>query len=451
MNNFGRVLLALFLLGLAGRDVFSQEREKVQFPLSGWFGTRFMSTINDGSLTDYSVMISSLNVKFEYNIKPWLSFKTTGAGLINYGTKKLLIQDPTTGSGPLFESNLWHPRNMVGTTEFTLPEFSLTFKHKSHSLEVGRFVKKTPLINGEKWPFPNAMQGIWYDVTTSNDLTFQAGFVNRISSRFIGEFQKLGNSIGQAGVGVGLDGNKSQYYQVTKSDFLGVVNVAWHNQDKFKIQLWDYFLENISNTVFIESTVRLSEENGLFFSGQVIFQHRVGNGGNPDPELTYFTQRNSNALGFQLSKKSKRNVFELNFNRIGSVGRILIPREWGVEPFYTLIRRTRMEGASDATSLLLKYQRKLERDYGGFQLKSSIGSYNFANPINEFSKNKYLQPSFISVEMAIKFVPKEFMKGASLELGMLHRFLNQNIENDPKYIINRVDFTHIDVIFSYSL
>jgi len=446
----GKLLFALLLLGLFGGDVFSQEQNKDQFPLSGRFGTRFMSTINDGTLTDYSVMISSLNVKFEYDISKWLSFKTTGVGLLNYGTDNLLVQDPSTGSGPMFEANLWHPRNMTGRSEFSLPELSLTFKFKSQTLEVGRFVKDTPLIKGEKWAFPTAMQGLWYNLKASKKWQFQAGLINQISSRFIGEFQKLGNSLGRANNGIGLDGSTSRYINATTSDYLGIVNASWTKEGQFKINVWDYFLENISNTLLVESDIVLSEEIGLTLSALMIFQSRVGDGGNSNPDLRYFVSKNSSSFGLRLNKRINKNTLSLNFNRITGAGRMLIPREWGVEPFYTMQRRTRTEGTGDVTSVNVRYQRTIVKEYGSFKINSSLASHNLANPISSFENNKYEQPSNINLDFALKFSPVKRLKGASLELFVIHRFLNQDIENELKYVINRADFTHFDLIFNYS-
>ena len=450
MSSFWKTILVLLIFSIQGNNVFGQEKETAFLDFSGRFVTRGMTTLNAGELTDYGVVVSSLDLKIVYKPADWLFIKTTGAGLINYGTNNLLITDPITGSGPMYESNLWHPRNMTGTSEFILPELSLLFNHKSHSLEVGRFVKNTPLIKGEKWPFPTSLQGLWYNLETKKGWKFQAGLVNRIASRFIGEFQKLGNSIGQANVGVGLDGNKSLYYQNTSSDYLGIFNVTWQKQDEIKVQFWNYYVENISNSMFLETTIQLSKENGLSLSAQGLLQQRIGDGGNANPDLRYFTDKHSNSFGLRLDKKGKSDLIELNFNSIGSAGRVLLPREWGVEPFYTLQRRARIEGSGNATSVMLKYQRIVANEKRRFVLTSSIGSHSLTNPKEDYAANKYTQPSNVNLDFAVKYVPLHVLKGASLELFVLHRFLNEDIANEPVYIINRVNFTQFDLTFNYT-
>jgi hypothetical protein len=450
MKIFGSAFFVLLLFSTTGRELFSQEKDKEHFDLSGRFVTRGMSTFNENDLTNYSIMVSHLNLKMVYSPNSWLSFKMAGVGLVNYVTDNLLVIDPTTGFGPIYEANLWSPRYMSGTSEFMLSETSATFKLKRHSLEIGRFVKDTPIMNGEKWPFPNALQGLWYKMQQSNKIQLQFGLINRIASRFSGDFLWMGESIGQAGWGVGLDGNLSQYYMATSSDYLGILNFSWESKKGLKLNIWDYHLDNISNTLFLETDVLLSPEKQLSFSAQAIIQSRIGEGGNANPDLRYFTDEQSYSFGFRLKKKFEQSSLELNYNRITGNGRMLMPREWGVEPFYTLQRRTRLEGASGATSLVARYNQAIIKSYGEFNFSTSAGLHDLANPRIDYAENKYFQPSNVNLDLAVKFSPVKHLKGASLELFLMHRFLNQDIENEPEYIINRVNFTQIDITFNYT-
>ena len=90
------------------------------------------------------------------------------------------------------------------------------------------------------------------------------------------------------------------------------------------------------------------------------------------------------------------------------------------------------------------------KNSGEFSFSTSTGLHYLANPTVDHAKNKYLQPSNVDLDLAVKFSPTKQLKGASLELFLMHRFLNQDIENEPKLIINRVNFTQIDITFNYA-
>jgi hypothetical protein len=425
-----------------------EAQEKKEKIISGQVTTRYMQTSNKGELEDFSIMVSWAKVNVDHKFNNWLSFGASGMGLLNYGTVNIEKRDLTTGSGPIYEGNLWNQRVMDGTSEFSLPEFHLDFTFGDHFFSIGRFVQNTPVLNAEVWPFPNAMEGLWYKYQPALGVHLEFGLIDRIAPRFSGQFVDVGQSIGVGGVGVGTDGLPSRYRNNTSSNYMAILNGAITIEKGVSFEVWNYMAENVNNTLVIESKFDLNEAKDLKLAVQFIRQDRLGDGGNADPALRYFADANANELGFSLSKTMNKNEFTLNFTRIGDQGRLLLPRDWGVEPFYTFQRRNRIEGMRDATKLMFKWQSTFSRDNYDFKVYSSLAQSWNQSPTQP-EDNKYLAPSTLNWDASIKYVPKQKLKGFTAELFMAYRFLTDKDNDLPIYTINRANFLHSDLIVSY--
>ena len=144
-----------------------------------------------------------------------------------------------------------------------------------------------------------------------------------------------------------------------------------------------------------------------------------------------------------------RNLIQFNFSRVLDQGRLQLTRDWGIEPFYTLQRRTRIEGTRNATVLMAKWLQQWKNDHGQFRWFSSV-SRSWLPFAGEAPSNKYRQPSYAHVDFAFKYAPKTFAKGFSAELYSAYRFLAADIGEDKRYLINRADFFHTDIILTYN-
>jgi hypothetical protein len=407
-----------------------------------------MQTTNQGDLEDFSILVTWVKPTFHYRFTDWLSIHGSTVILLNYGTNSIKKRDLATGSGPIYEGNLWNQRLMDGSIASSLPELHLDFTFGSHFFRIGRFLENTPAINAEPWPFPNAIEGIWYKYERASGLKLQLSLIDRIAPRFGEDFFDVGNSIGTGGVGVGLDGLPSKYRNNVNSNYMSILNLALPIRQGISLEFWNYQVEAVSNTLFIESKFNLDKEKGLKLAVQYIRQDQLGNGGNDNPALRYFTDAKANSVGFSLLKIMKQNEFSLNFTRIGDQGRLLLPRDWGVEPFYTFQRRHRVEGMRDLTALMFKWQTNIEKEKQDFKIFSSIAK-TWARPPSEPENNKYQLPSNLNWDVSIKYIPKQKLKGISAELFMAYRFLTDMESDLPIYTINRANFFHSDLIVSY--
>ncbi len=416
--------------------------------LSGLFRTRYMRTDNRGDLTNYSVWVSFGYLKYEHKFNDWLSLGAQGNGLVNFGIDNITKRDPLTGAGPIYEGNLWNQNRMEGGHEFALPQLYATLNFDKHKITLGRFLRDTPAINAEVWPFPNALQGIWYEFDPNEKLKVQFGGIHQIAPRFTGRFEGIGESIGQVGTGVGVDGNPSGYPGNVDADFLAIANVNVEISEKLSLDVWNYFADNISNSLLIEPTLKFDE--GFNLKTILIYQRRVGDGGNANPSLRYFSSSSATYYGLRLEKKQNADLFQLNFSRISDDGRLLLPREWGKEPFYAFQRRTRVEGFQDVTTIMGKWQRNWDDENRNMRFYTSLSWSSLPNP-NDALRSKLKVPSNIHLDTSLKYEPKTSgFKGFSAEVYTAYRFLNDEIGGDESLRINKVDIFHLDLILSYS-
>lgn len=425
----------------------AQEKEPRLYS-TNLLSTRFMQTTNQGTAEDFSILVTWIKPTFHYRITDWLSIHGASVVLLNYGINSIKKRDAATGEGPIYEGNIWNQRLMSGSIASSLPELHLDFSFGAHFFRIGRFVENTPAINVEAWPFPNALEGIWYKFEQEQGLKIQLGLIDRMAPRFGEDFFDIGNSIGVGPIGVGLDGLPSQYRGNVNSNYMSILNLAFPITQGMTLAFWNYQVEEVSNTLFVETKLDLNKEKGLKLAVQYIRQDQLGDGGNIDPMLSYFTDKQANSFGWSISKSLKTHEFSLNFTRIGNQGRLLLPRDWGVEPFYTFQRRHRVEGMRDLTALMFKWQTNIEKEKHDFKIFSSI-AHTWAKSPAKPENNKYQLPSNLNWDASIKYMPKGKLKGISAELFMAYRFLTDMDSDLPIYTINRANFFHSDVIVGY--
>uniref|UniRef100_UPI004048998B hypothetical protein n=1 Tax=Roseivirga sp. TaxID=1964215 RepID=UPI004048998B len=250
----GAILLSLSLI--------AQEKEPRLYA-TNLLTTRFMQTTNQGTAEDFSILVTWIKPTFHYRFTDWLSIHGASVVLLNYGTNSIKKRDAVTGNGPIYEGNLWNQRLMNGSVASSLPELHLDFSFGAHFFRIGRFVETTPAINVEAWPFPNALEGIWYKFDKENGLKFQLGLIDRISPRFGEHFFDVGNSIGTGPIGVGSDGLASQYRGNVNSNYMSILNLTFPIKQGITFSFWNYQVEEVSTTLFAEAKFDLNKEKGL--------------------------------------------------------------------------------------------------------------------------------------------------------------------------------------------
>lgn len=440
-KGFTILFLSILVVGL-------KAQEENPFKVRSTIGLRYMSTHNRGDLEDFNAVVGFGQIKADYQLKPWLSFSGQLNGVFLPSTSGLEKRDATTGKGPLFESNLFNLRTMSGQSEFALPILNAQFNLEGHILTAGRFLRNVQAFHPEQWPFPNALEGIWYENYTAENTSWQLAYVHKAMPRFSGDFETIGNSIGVAGVGVNTDGSPSGYRNNVNSKALVVGNYNRLFNQNFSLDVWDYFVEGVMNTLLIEPSFYLPDGEWNL-SLKTLIQSKIGEGGNADELLRYKTDRLALYLGFRVEKRLSSSVLQFNLTRITDDGRFLMPREWGYEPFYTFQKRNRIEGARDVIGLMMKWKKSWSDEKLKYQFSTSAGQ-NFMPEVTDYLRNKYQTPSTLNLDAELKVQPVKWMTGLTAEVLLVYRFLTDDSNIEDKHLINQADFLHTDIRLYYS-
>lgn len=443
---YSRSLLAIVLCCLSFLAT-AQEQEN-SLKVKGSLSSRYMSTNNEADLADFNTAVAFGHLKFDYKTKSWLSFSAQFNGLFIPSTKGVEKRDAQTGMGPIYEAGLFNLRTMDGNSEFTLPILNVQIELVGHFITVGRFLKDSQIFRTEQWPFPNALEGVWYENYTAEKASWQLAYIHRLATRFSGNFEFVGESIGVAPTGLDENGSPSLYRGNIDSKTILVSNYNRLFGNDFSIDFWNYYVNNVTNTVLIEPKLNLSESS-ITFSAKAIYQVKVKDGGNANQDLTYQSDDQAFYFGARVEKLLDKGSLQLNFSRITDDGRMLLPREWGIEPYYTFQRRTRIEGTSDAWAVMLRWENSCSNAGGKYRFYTSV-AHNEMPDVADFKRNKYHLPSHVHWDASLKFQPTKILNGLSAEVLMAKRFLTADVNGDLSAIINRADFFHFDFILNYS-
>jgi len=421
---------------------------QAQVGVSGAFKSRYIRTANKGSLADFSGAVSYGYLKYQKKANEWLSIGGQVNGLLHYGLDNITKRDAQTGAGPIFEANLWNPRYLDGRFAGVLSQLYADLNFGDHTFTIGRFLRQTPIINPEPWPFPNAMQGIWYQYNEKR-FKFQLGVIDQISPRFTGRFDNIGETIGLAATGINESGLPSTYTGNVDSDYLLVSNFNIQLNEQFSIDAWNYYVDNVFNTFLIEPSLKFDGE--LTLKGMFIYQSRVGNGGNDNAALSYVSEgTNAVYFGLRAEKKFGNSALQFNVSVIGHDGRLQLPREWGLEPFYTFQRRTRVEGQRSVTSLMAKWTSNWEKEKSNTTFFTSVGWHKTPAP-EDVVKNKLGLPPHLHWDASVKYAGKRGgVNRFSAELYLAIRSLTGSELTNESFRINRADFFHSDLILAYT-
>lgn len=441
-----KVLIIFTVFTLTTIVLLAQDEKP--FKTKGTVAIRYMSTNNSLELADFNAFVGHGHFKASYELKPWLSFSGQVNGVFVPSTKGLKKRDFITGSGPIYEANLFNLRTMSAHSEFALPILNAQINHNGHMVTLGRFIKNAQAFHPEQWPFPNALEGIWYENYKAENTSWQLAVIHKAMPRFSGDFETIGNSMGVAGFGVNPDGSPSGYRNNVNSNALIVGNYNRLFSSNFSVDIWDYFIEGVMNTLLVEPKMHFPER-GLNLSMKGLIQTKVGEGGNSNEQLRYKTDPFAIYLGLRVEKQIGLNTFQLNFTRITDDGRLLMPREWGFEPFYTFQKRTRIEGSRDVLSIMAKWIKNWSSEDLQFEFISSLGK-NHLPRASDYARNKYQVPSHVHIDAELSVQPLKKLTGLVGEILVAYRFLSENLNGDESLRINQADFFHTDIRLTYS-
>jgi hypothetical protein len=417
----------------------------------GSFRIYFMATDNAGDLSDYYALAAGGGLHFRSS--PFHGFSFGIGGLFNYnlGSSDLSAKDPRTGALDRYEIGLFDVKDPKNRRDLDrMEEFWLRYQWKKSQITLGQQSVQTPLVNYQDGRMrPTAETGLWVEENDLKNTKIEGGWLWKISPRSTVEWFTVGESIGLYPKGLNPDGTGSGYPENLKSAGIGLLGITRQVGRHTRVQVWNQYVENIFNTVFVQADYArpLTNEHTLLLGFQAIHQDALAQGGNEDASKTYFQKgAQSNVIGMQAGWQRRGWQALAAYTRVTADGRFLSPREWGREPFYTFMSRERVEGSGDSHSLTgrVNWQTKhkklrIEAAYGHFYLPD----------VTRFALNKYAFPAFRQFDFDVRYAFGGMFEGLRAQFIYVWKGRIGEVYGNDKLVINRVNMSHFNFILNY--
>ncbi len=417
----------------------------------GHFRYFFMLTDNERGLTDYYANAAGGGIKYETARFHGFSFGLSGFFIFNTGSSNFAKPDTTTGQYNRYEIALFDiedPNNKKDINR--LEEFHLTYNYRNSRIIFGRQLLNTPFINLQDGRMrPTIAEGIWMESAPSKKIKLEGGWLYALSPRGTTRWYSTAKSIGVYSQGVNADGSKSDYANNLGSRGVFIIGGHYAAGNQIRLQAWNVFAENIFNTAMLQADFTASLKNNQFFfaAAQVIRQDAVHDGGNNNAAKAYF-EKGGKSISFGLKAGWKNKLWEasINYNRITSIGRYLMPREWGKEPFFTFLQRERNEGFGDVHALMARIDRSLPEQ----RIKISLAAGYYRMPdIKNYRLNKYGLPSYCHINSDIHYTFAGKLKGLEAQVLLTAKVKEGATYGDKKYEFNKVNMVQYNFILNY--
>lgn len=445
--------IVLFLTIFVNLQLSAQEKEKKSYygNLSGQWRNFYMHTDNTEALTDYEALATGGHLKYEYRFSNNFELGVAGYTSWNLGIQDLNVPDAQTGKKSRYEEGLFDRLDLEDRSVFILGELYASYQKNGHLAKLGRMKFGSPLVNGQDGRMiPTLFQGLHYSYNKPDKTRVQLAAFNAIAPRSTGEFFTIGRSLGTYPIARNNDGYGSQYdNNNTDSDFLMIANLDQKISPSIKIEIWNYFIENVSNSFYLKPTYKV---NGNFnIQGEWLHQTKINNGGNDLDSLSYFQDNSSDLLGLKLQYNwAKRNSVSLAYNRILPGGKFLFPREWGREFIFSFQKRERSEGVADKHALVAYYDQNFEILKESLQVRSIFSLGRHWNPsVLDPAANKYAMPGYTQINLDLFFGFKKW-KNLKPELLLVQKFAENDIPDNPNFYFNKVDMFQLNFVLNYN-
>jgi hypothetical protein len=411
-----------------------------------------MFTHNQERLSDYYANAASVGVGYTSpSVKGWQAAMRMYS-IANIGSSDLSKPDPVTGASNRYEIGLFDIQQPGSRQAFTrLEELYLQYSWKESKIRYGKMVLNTPFINPQDGRMrPTAAEGLWTEINPGKRLKLESGWLFRMSPRSTTGWYPVARSIGLYPVGLSRDGRPAQYRGNLQSRGVGLLGITARFPHT-TVRVWNVLVENIMNTTLVQAEYRrpvFGADQYLLAGGQLIRQDGLGNGGNDDPDKSYFPRRGvSTGMSYRLEYTSGRFSTNINYSRITPQGKFLMPREWGREPLYTFLPRERNEGAGDVQAVSLNVQYQLK---SGIKTALGIGQYRMPD-VTDYSLNKYSIPSYRQFNADIRYAFRGVLSGMDLQVLYVYKQGTRNHYENLRSVINQVNMGNLNLVLNYRI
>jgi hypothetical protein len=413
--------------------------------------TYLSGTVNQGDLTDYHAVGIGAGIGYETPIfLKHFQVGLSGFFMFNLLSSDLSKVDPKTKQPNRYEVGLFDIEQPEDHEDLDRLEelYIKTYLSKKTFVKIGRQIPNSPFVNPQDGRMrPTLTEGAVLEIQEWKNLKLQAEYLWRVSPRSTVRWFSVGESVGVYPVGVNLEGNPSMYKNNIESKGIGIVG-AKYNLKRWNIEVWDNYFHNVLNTLQLkmEWKSEVIRNKNWLVGGQYIQQNNSGNGGNEEIEKSYLnTNKGSSVISARIGRQSEKFDWFLNGTRITAKGRYLMPREWGREPFYTFLPRERNEGLGDLSAVSLNAFFKPKK---GIKVELSGGYYHLPD-VKNFELNKYGMPTYTQVNFGLTYQFDHYLKGLNALLLVVRKDEIGNTYENDRYVFNKVNLTHLNLIFNY--
>lgn len=418
--------------------------------LHGHFRNFTTVTKNAPGLTDYYANATGGGIKYETALFKRIQLGVSGFFVFNTGSSDLTKRDEKTKQLSRYESSLFDVADPANKNDLDrLEELYLKYSFKNSHLIFGKQLINTPFINMQDGRMrPTEVQGIWVKFNGSSSTKVEGGFLYKISPRSTVKWYTTGESIGIYATGVNANGSKAQYAGNVASTGIALFGISRAITTNLKIQLWEQYVENIFNTAMaqLDYSHQMASGSKIFGAYQVIRQDALKDGGNENPSKTYFIKGGKSfSYGVRIGWKNEHLEATLNINRITKDGRFQMPREWGIEPFFTSLSRERNEGLGNIHAAVAKINYHLIK----VPVKTSLafGFYDLPEA-NNYALNKYAMPSYNQINADVQYEFEGFLKGLDAQFLYVYK-AKTGATFDYASVFNKVNMSSYNLILNY--
>lgn len=400
-----------------------------------------MSTINQGELNDYYT--NAIGASLHYETKSWKGLKLGVTGRFIYKTfsNDLLKVDSLTGKASSYEKQLFDVDQSGNYNDLNrLEALYMDYEHKHWNVRLGKMDIESPIVNAHDGRMTPKVYTALQSKYTSPILHATGAWVWKASPRSTTQWYTIGESIGLYNNGCLPDSTPAAYKHHISSKGLGILGAEIYLSEKMTVRAWNYFLDNVSNTILVNPSFR---DSSFTFGLMYLHQFRVKYGGNEQIEHTFFyPSLKTHAVSGRIAYSLKNHTLQFSASHIFRGGNFLFPRELGMDPFYTFISRSQIEGFGDVFATTLGYIWKKKQ--------WKIETYwNYVNSNSNARFNKYSIPSYHQFNLDVKYAFSKFLEGLELRLLLVYR---KSVNSDLNYLqtFNKVNFFQGNLVLNFN-
>jgi hypothetical protein len=419
--------------------------------VNGHFRYFFMATNNTGDLQDYYANAAGGGLRFETANFYGFQFGVGGSYIFNLGSSDAIFPDSTGVLVNRYEIGLFdidHPESARDLDR--LEELFLNYSFKNSKITFGRQFINTPFINLQDGRMrPTAVEGLVLNFNEVKALKIEAGFLYAISPRSTTNWYSIENSFGIYPSGLNQDGSKSNYRGNVKSIGIAYAGITKKWNKHFTLNIWNVLADQVMNTAMFQLDFIRKSKNpySVIVSAQVIRQDGLAASDTENRQAAYFPPKGKSIIyGVKTGLNAPRFETSLNYTRITSAGRYLMPREWGRDPLFTFLPRERNEGLGDVHAIVGKFNYKVPAHH--YSISLGVGYYDLPDVLNT-RLNKYGMPSYTQINLDFRYTFTGFLEGLDLQYLLASKFNAGNTYGNEKYVFNKVDMQVHNLVLNY--